>query len=137
MLPGFQFADCYAITAPAGVNAIEAYRRIISGTPAWVNALMVVRNCMVGLGGLRTAPISEFPLITESPEQILLGFDDKHLDFRIAVHVAAVTQQLSLTTIVRTHNFFGRAYLWVVLPFHRIIVRRMIERVGRPQRPEH
>jgi len=129
ILPGFQFADCYAVAAPSNVDAPEAKRRIIAGTPGWVKSLMVMRNQLVGLGGLKTAPISDFPVLAESPEQVLLGFDDKQLNFRIVVHLATATQQLSLTTIVRTHNFFGRAYLRIVLPFHRLIVRRMIEKV--------
>lgn len=132
ILPGFQFADTYALPAPNGMNAMEATQRIIAGTPAWVTVLMVLRNRLVGLAGLRTAPISEFPVLAESPEQVLLGFDDSHLDFRIVVLLGKATGQLSLTTIVRTHNFFGRTYLRVIMPFHRLIARRMLERVWKP-----
>lgn len=128
-LPGFHFADTYAIAAPAGIDAIEAKQRIIASTPAWVNALMVLRNRLVGLASLKTAPISEFPVIAETPESVVLGFDDSHLDFRIVVWLPEATRELSLTTIVRTHNRFGRLYLRLIMPFHRLIARRMTERV--------
>ena len=56
---------------------------------------------------------------------MLLGLNDKHLDFRIVVDVVPIgTQQrhVTATTLVRTHNLLGRAYLAAVLPFHRVIV---------------
>ena len=33
------------------------------------------------------------------------------------------------TTLVKTHNLFGRIYLATILPFHRLIVRNMLQRV--------
>lgn len=129
ILPGYQFADAYTVPAPLGMDAIAAYECIVVSTPRWVNALMVLRNRLVGLFGLKTAPISAFPVLRQSPEQVLLGFDDSHLDFRIVVTLLTDGQQLSITTIVRTHNWFGRAYLRLIMPFHRLIARRMLERV--------
>ena len=36
------------------------------------------------------------------------------------------------TTLVRTHNWVGRAYLAVIMPFHRVIVRTMLAQAARP-----
>jgi hypothetical protein len=33
---------------------------------------------------------------------------------------------VALTTMVSPHNFFGRAYLFVILPFHRLGVRTLL-----------
>jgi invasion protein IalB len=59
------------------------------------------------------------------------GFNDAHLDFRLVVDVATAKagQQITATTLVRTHNRLGRAYLTAILPFHRLIVRSMLRRV--------
>jgi hypothetical protein len=38
-------------------------------------------------------------------------------------------QRVTATTVVRTHNRLGRAYLAVVLPFHRLIVRAMLDQI--------
>lgn len=129
ILPGYQFADAYAVPAPVGMDAITAQERIVANAPGWVNVLMVLRNRLVGIFGLKTAPISAFPVIEKSPAQVLLGFDDSHLDFRIAVTLITDGQQISLTTIVRTHNWYGRTYLRLIMPFHRLIARRMAERI--------
>ena len=61
------------------------------------------------------------------------GYDDKHLDFRIAVDVAKLEgarRQITATTLVRSHNHLGRLYLAAVLPFHRVIVPAMLTRAG-------
>ncbi|WP_352728747.1 DUF2867 domain-containing protein [Mesorhizobium sp. M0276] len=38
-------------------------------------------------------------------------------------------QEVAATTIVKTHNWLGRAYLAIVMPFHRIIVPAMLAQV--------
>jgi hypothetical protein len=58
---------------------------------------------------------------------LVAGFNDHHLDFRVVVDVAA-GEQVTATTLVKTHNFLGRLYLAIVLPFHRLIVRSMLRR---------
>jgi hypothetical protein len=60
------------------------------------------------------------------------GFNDWHLDFRIVVTARpqdAAASAVTLTTIVRTHNLAGRAYLAVIMPFHRLIARETLNRL--------
>ena len=37
--------------------------------------------------------------------------------------------KLITTTLVKTHNLIGRIYLATILPFHRLILRNMLQRV--------
>ena len=67
-------------------------------------------------------------MVRQSADEVVLGFDDKHLDFRIVVAVAGGFA--TVTTIVRCHNAWGRAYLTAIMPFHRVIAARMIEGVA-------
>jgi len=127
ILPGFDFADAYAVDAPAGLNAIEATQRAFARSAAWIRALLEVRNRLVAVVGLKPAPSRGFPIIRQSPQEVLMGFDDRHLDFRIAVTVAA--GRATVTTVVRCHNFWGRCYLAAVVPFHRSIAPRMTGRI--------
>jgi hypothetical protein len=128
ILPGYQFADAFKVVAPRGVDAIEATRRAFSRGPRWVRSLMGLRNRVGRLVGLRAAPSVGFPVIRQSPGEVLMGFDDKHLDFRVVVTVAGGFA--SLTTVVRWHNVWGRVYLAAILPFHRAIAARLIEGVA-------
>ena len=70
--------------------------------------------------------------MSEKPDRLVAGFNDKHLDFRLVVDVATsgVTQQVTATTLVLTHNWLGRTYLAVIMPFHRLIVRALLRQVA-------
>jgi Protein of unknown function (DUF2867) len=76
--------------------------------------------------------IGIFPVLAETPNQILLGLNDKHLDFRLLVDVVNQNggrQIITASTVVKTHNALGRAYLAFVKPFHKVIVPAMMARI--------
>lgn len=128
LLPGYQFADAYKVPVFHRIDAIEATRMAFAQGPRWIRGLMGVRNRLGLLVGLKPASSSGFPVVRQSPDQVVLGFDDKHLDFRIVVEIGGGFA--TVTTIVRWHNAWGRAYLAAILPFHRAIAARMIEGVS-------
>jgi hypothetical protein len=128
ILPGYQFADAYKVPAPRGLDAIEATRLAFAQGPVWVRALMGLRNRLGRLVGLKPAPAGGFPVVRQSADEVVLGFDDRHLDFRVVVTVAGGFA--TVTTVVRWHNAWGRAYLAAIMPFHRAIAARMIEGVA-------
>ena len=43
-----------------------------------------------------------------------------------------LTKPYRATTLVRTHNWIGRAYLAFIMPFHIIIVRTMLAQAAQP-----
>jgi hypothetical protein len=144
LLPGAQFADTFRIaTDDATLNAREAAERMFNRQPQWVAALMRLRNAIASPLGLKTpshnrtiAPnsIGIFPVITETPDRVVAGIDDRHLDFRVIVDVSgtAPDRQVTATTLVKTHNLLGRVYLATIMPFHRIIVPAMLRQIAAP-----
>ncbi len=128
LLPGHQFVDAYRVPAPPGIDAVEATRRAFARGPAWVRALIALRNRLGRVVGLKPAPPGGFPVVRQSADEVVLGFDDRHLDFRVVVAIAGGFA--TVTTIVRWHNAWGRAYLATIMPFHRAIAARMIEGVA-------
>lgn len=141
LLPGAQFADAYALDmAPSKLDARRAAKRIMARSPRWIAMLLALRNLVVASFGLHTRPPSSpaglgvlgiFPVLSQTPDRLVAGFDDSHLDFRIVVDISRrrERQRITLTTLVLTHNRLGRAYLATVLPFHRVIVRAMLRQV--------
>lgn len=131
-LPSAKFSDSYrVIVDEPDVDAIAATERVMASAPRWIGALLALRNRIVAPLGLKAAQFGEFPVISRTPERVVLGFDDKHLDFRILVdaHESGVGRsQITATTLVRTHNLLGRIYLACVSPFHRMIVPAMLAR---------
>jgi hypothetical protein len=142
LLAGAQFVDAYSIVIDGGArDARQAAERMIIRQPRWAEALLTLRNILVKPFGLKTsgasgtAPrltIGIFPIVSETPDRLVAGFNDSHLDFRFVVDVATSgdRQQVTATTLVLTHNWLGRTYLTLILPFHRLIVRAMLRRVA-------
>ncbi|OAF08225.1 hypothetical protein AYJ54_15955 [Bradyrhizobium centrolobii] len=146
VLAGAQFIDAYRVEIGANaINAREACIRMVLHGPRWIDALLRLRNILVSPFGLKTsgegapAPyglIGLFPVVSETPERLVAGFNDYHLDFRIVVDVAgdATRRQVTSTTLVRTHNPLGRTYLTLIMPFHKLVVRSMMGRIMEPAR---
>jgi hypothetical protein len=148
LLPGTQMSDAYRlIVDDATIDAPTAAHRIFSRVPRWIRTLMALRNHLVGPLGLKTSVYDQtvvprrigfFPVIAEAADRVLLGLNDRHLDFRIVVDVMPVGRehrQIRTSTLVRTHNLLGRTYLAAVLPFHRVIVPAMLAQAAfRPSR---
>jgi hypothetical protein len=139
VLAGAQFADAFRVTvADADLDARDAAERIFSRSPRWVEALVDLRNMIVAPFGLKTSGEGEpyaggmiglFPILSETPERLVAGFDDHHLDFRVVVDVAPASsgRDVTATTLVLTHNRLGRAYLAAIMPFHRLIARTLLK----------
>jgi uncharacterized protein DUF2867 len=141
-LAGAQFIDAYRIEISGGaVDARDAATRMFARSPRWINALLKLRNWIVTPFGLKTSGAGEraaggmigiFPVVSETPERLVAGFNDSHLDFRVVVDAvpAGAVEQVTATTLVRTHNRLGRTYLAVIMPFHRLVVRSMLSQVA-------
>lgn len=140
-LAGAQFIDAYRVEiGEAGLDARQACTRMVLDGPRWIDALIRLRNILVAPFGLKTsgegapAPggmIGLFPVVSETPERLVAGFNDHHLDFRLVVDVSGETtrRQVTSTTLVKTHNLLGRAYLALIMPFHKLVVRGMMGRL--------
>ena len=78
------------------------------------------------------ARVDFFPVLAEHPDEILLGADDRHLDFRSSLlrRPAGDGVELVMTTSVRVHNALGRTYLTVIMPFHILVVRSALARLA-------
>jgi hypothetical protein len=143
LLAGADFADAFRITiAGRTLDARQAAERMMGRSPRWVERLLAIRNALVAPFGLKTSEAGEsttgdaigiFPVLSQTPDRLVAGFDDHHLDFRVVVDVSACgdAQQVTATTLVRTNNWLGRVYLAVILPFHRLVVRALLRQVAR------
>lgn len=102
---------------------------IFGRPPRWVVALLTLRQALVGLVGIRRDDGSAFATLARTEDEVLLGADSGHLDFRASVQVA--NGRVTLTTVARTNNRRGRLYLIPVGVLHPPIVRSMLARAHR------
>lgn len=125
------FLDCYAV---ACTLAPRRAAEIIVDFPPWVRGLFKLRRAITSPFGLSNDgppaadKIGLFPVESEDLHELIAGFDDKHLEFRISVMSHA--GRISFATWVHTHNIGGRAYLRTIMPFHVLVVRDALRRVS-------
>jgi len=153
VFPRTDYADAYRAKLPAGAprNIDAIARASFSAAPRWVRALMALRDGIVSVVGLKTSGKGErtlenltfepgasfgvFRVFARNADEILLGQDDRHLDFRVSVlrQTEDATDWVVVSTVVRFNNWLGRAYFTPVRLFHRLIVPAMIRSAIRKQ----
>lgn len=139
-LPNADWADAFEVTDVApGADMRTLAQRTVGSMPTWARRLLRLRNLVVTPLGLKpdgrrdatsdAGMIDIFPILAETEDRIVLGLDDRHLDFRIVVERwhETVGDRLRVTTLVRRHNAFGRIYLTAITPFHKTIVRAVLK----------
>jgi hypothetical protein len=149
-------ADAFAIQLPLSASRDPELlaRFIFENQPSWIGKLLVVRDTIVAGFGLKTAKhlatlatdakarrLGIFKIYSTNETEIVVGEDDNHLDFRLSVMdsggaTSASGRHLTLSTVVHCHNLLGRAYILVIAPFHRMVVKASLRRaasIGWPQ----
>ncbi len=138
--------DSYGIAAADnGATMRTIAERALGSPPGWLKALMAIRDGVMGPLGVRTsddlrrrrpdgARIDFFPVLAESADELVLGEDDSHLDFRLSLLRRRGPGGMTLiaTTAVRTHNLLGLLYIRAIHPFHVIVVRTALTRTAQP-----
>ncbi|MFM7335418.1 MAG: DUF2867 domain-containing protein [Tabrizicola sp.] len=124
--PG-DFLDCYSV--PSTLTPRQAAERGLA-LPGWADALLRLRNTLVRPFGLKTGEPDKpiFPTCLETDDELVLGTDDKHLNFRIGV--IRNGGRIYMSTWVHPHNLWGRGYLAAVMPFHILISRGAVARMA-------
>jgi hypothetical protein len=142
LLAGAHFADAFQIEIEdRDLDARRAAERMMARQPRWAEALLSLRNFLVAPLGLRTSGaglvpprdmIGIFPVVSQTPDRLIAGFDDRHLNFRVVIDVTEPggVRQVTATTLVKTHNWLGRTYLAIIMPFHRLIVPALLRQVA-------
>lgn len=136
-LEGANWADAFQAVVPeVQLTALEVAKSALGGKPPqWILSLMSLRNRLTGLIGLKSAELSvdqktvgSFPIVREDEDCVVLGFDDWHLDFRIAVEAsrAESSTKVQVVTLVNRKHWVGYGYIFLITPFHKMIVKRLM-----------
>ncbi|WP_234848948.1 DUF2867 domain-containing protein [Sinorhizobium medicae] len=143
---GADLVDAFATTFRAGIpRDPDAVARAILDRPAWwVRCLLAARDMIVARFGLKTTgdlqrnarasgSIGFFPVLSRSENELVLGVDDRHLDFKVSILLFWEEEndfKVVVTTVVHCHNILGRAYLRLIRPFHVLVVRSNLNRAA-------
>jgi Protein of unknown function (DUF2867) len=109
---------------------------------------MGVRDTLVAGFGIKTAKqlaalsadtiekrVGIFKIYESNAQEVFLGEDDSHLNFRISVQLRLATAgsdpQLIVSTVVHCNNLLGRSYITLIAPFHRQVVKAGLSRAAK------
>ncbi|MPM05326.1 hypothetical protein SDC9_51614 [bioreactor metagenome] len=136
------YCDSFQIEINAD-QTVDGFVNEIFILPVWAQALLAARNVPAGLLGLKAgedrgpesnyytvgSQATYFTVLDRNENEIVMGMDDVHLDFRVSVMKKKREQGCSvfLTTIVKFHNTAGKLYFTTIKPFHQTIMAAMLE----------
>ena len=143
-------ADAFAVPIDAAdvAKGIDNLARSALGDPApWIRLLLGLRDALVAGFRVKTSQevrraaiadnaerIDFFRILARSDRELILGEDDRHLDFRLSLLLRARPDgsgdELVATTVVRCHNALGRVYLALIAQFHRLVVISNLSRAS-------
>ncbi|GAA5126372.1 DUF2867 domain-containing protein [Pseudonocardia adelaidensis] len=130
-LPRVDWTDAHAVTALPGTpsDPQDWADAVFRDPPRWVLAALGLRELLVGLVGIDRAGRRAFDTLARTDDEVLLGTDANHLDFRVSVRREPT--RVVLTSVVQLHNRRGRGYSALVRPVHPVVVRAMLNRAAR------
>jgi Protein of unknown function (DUF2867) len=143
-------ADAFAVPIDAAdaAKGMDSLARSTLADPApWIRLLLGLRDTLVAGFGVKTTEkvrsaviadkaerIDFFRILARSDRELILGEDDRHLDFRLSLLLRARPDgsgdELVATTVVRCHNALGRVYLALIARFHRLVVISNLSRAA-------
>jgi hypothetical protein len=144
LLNKINFSDTFTTTNH--INNIEEITNLVfNTTPAWINSLFMLRNKIAGLFDLKTelpedynekykvgGYVKFFKIYAISENEVILGADDSHLNFRaIVTNEKTDLYNIKVITLVEYNNLRGKIYMGIIKPFHRQIVKRMVKNAFR------
>lgn len=154
----YDYADSFQgtfVDVENKVTTTDIGRSFFTSGPEWVGKLFALRNKIVSVFGLKTSgdmddrqkqldnfkcepgeQLGLFRVFHKTDNEVALGEDDKHLNFRISLFVHHYPTDLSkkaitISTTVEFKNWFGRLYFLPVRPFHAFIAPAMLKGIIR------
>ena len=124
--------------------------KLINTIPNWIKFLLYLRNKIVNIFGLKTGKfekiyenkdilnlkqdqyIGDIFILLKENNHLISELKDKHLDFRFSISIMqedGITK-LSLSTIVKFNNIFGKLYFFLITPFHRLIIPNILKKLS-------
>lgn len=149
----YDYADSYMGNLNKSNDTITSThvgKAFFMSSPRWIGVLMLLRNKIVSIFGLKTGStpkkddlfiekmnfnkgdlIGLFKVFDKNENELILGEDDKHLNFRVSLFLKPNSQhkeKLIISTIVTFNNRFGKLYFLPVKVFHKLIVKGMLRK---------
>lgn len=149
-LSSVTYSDAWGMHIPVTASPERMAKLFFEVFPSWFRSLLYVRETIAKAVGLKTSTreniqheieifsgkpgesISLFHVWERTSEELIMGENDKHLDFRLSfvAEPRDGSYWIAMVTAVQIHNLLGRLYFLPVKPVHKIIVPILLKRIA-------
>jgi len=143
------YEDNFSVQINNKIDLIQLPILFFQSFPNWFRGLMLLRETLAKPFGLKTAhgmdvekqlqnfkgeigeSIAVFNVMGKSKNELMLGENDKHLNFRFSVFSFPNKNgtEVQMATTVKYTSWMGRIYFLPVRPIHRLIMPIMLRRI--------
>lgn len=152
----YDYMDSFSGILPdehLNIDTAKVGKAFFGSGPEWIGKLFSFRNAIVKRLGLKTPEtvidrqkqlnefkcevgerLGLFQVYHRDEKEVIIGEDDKHLDFRVSLYLQPNENNLhektlTISTVVKFHSWLGQLYFFPVKPFHRLIVPTMLKSI--------
>lgn len=150
------FSECFASQKliSSEVTASFVLKKLLQDPPRYVLMILSVRDFFFRLAGLKTSDIvnpinfvdvpvqreksmiAEIGMSYNTPEEVICGLNDKHLNFAVSVFVIntpvdnnRICCEVFVSTILKYNNIWGRIYFTLIRFIHATVIKSMLQKL--------
>lgn len=131
------YTDTFDVELSKDEPLKDLYLKLVNSKSKTTDTLMSIRNKIMSLFGAKVVDkktqddfevgnkIGLFKIYYISEQEIIAGEKDWHLDFCISFYKK--DEKVILSTFVKYHNTFGKVYMNIIKPFHKLLVKNSLK----------
>jgi len=136
-IENIDYTDTFSTELRQDSDIKDLYLRLVNTKSKTIDFLMSLRNKIMSIFGAKTVinetkgdfsvgnSVGLFKIYYIDEKEIISGLKDSHLDFCISFY--KIDNKVLLSTLVKYNNTFGRVYMNIIKPFHKLIVKNMLK----------
>jgi hypothetical protein len=136
-IENIDYTDTFSTELRQDSDIKDLYLRLVNTKSKTIDFLMSLRNKIMSIFGAKTVinetkgdfavgnNVGLFKIYYIDEKEIISGLKDSHLDFCISFY--KIDNQVLLSTLVKYNNTFGKVYMNIIKPFHKLIVKNMLK----------
>ena len=136
-IENIDYTDTFSTELRQDSDIKDLYLRFVNTKSKTTDFLMSLRNKIMSIFGAKTVinetkgdfavgnSVGLFKIYYIDEKEIISGLKDSHLDFCISFY--KIDNKVLLSTLVKYNNTFGRVYMNIIKPFHKLIVKNMLK----------
>ncbi|MBU0923344.1 DUF2867 domain-containing protein [bacterium] len=136
-IENIDYTDTFSTELRQDSDIKDLYLRFVNTKSKTIDFLMSLRNKIMSIFGAKTVinetkgdfavgnSLGLFKIYYIDEKEIISGLKDSHLDFCISFY--KIDNKVLLSTLVKYNNTFGRVYMNIIKPFHKLIVKNMLK----------